>query len=173
MKAWLLLDRDDTILDDPGYLSDPEKVKFLPGAVEGLRRFHQAGWPLVVVTNQSGIGRGYYGLTELDAVHQRFQQELSHQGIELAGLYFCPHAPDEGCACRKPETELAQRAAKELGLELAQSVMVGDKLSDLKLGRRIGSRYVAQVVVKQKAPLAEADGHFESLTALADHLLEA
>lgn len=173
MKSWLLLDRDDTILDDPGYLSDPKKVKFLPGALDGLRRFHELGWPLVVITNQSGIGRGYYGLAELDAVHQEFRNQLCAAGVELAGIYFCPHTPDEGCSCRKPETELAERAARDLNLNLSDSVMVGDKLSDLQLGKRIESEFVAQIVVKGKAALDQADGHFSSLDELADQLLEA
>jgi D-glycero-D-manno-heptose 1,7-bisphosphate phosphatase len=170
-RRWLLFDRDDTLLDDPGYLSDPDKVKFLPGALEGLERFHQEGWPLVMVTNQSGVGRGYFGLKEVRAVHTRLEELLAESGVKLAGIYLCPHAPDEGCRCRKPETQLAEQAAGELGIELAESVMVGDKLSDLELGRRIGSSYVAQIVAKRE-PLAEADGHFESLTELASKLFQ-
>ena len=170
-RPWLILDRDDTLLDDPGYLSDPEAVKFLPDALEGLERFHRAGWPLVLVTNQSGVGRGYFGLEEVQAVHRRLEEMLAEKGVELAGIYLCPHAPQEGCPCRKPETRLAERAASDLGLDLAKSVMVGDKLSDLELGRRIGSKFVAQIVAKRE-PLAQADGHFESLTELATRLLQ-
>lgn len=167
---WLLLDRDDTVLDDPGYLQDPQQVVFLPGALAGLARFYKAGWPLVVITNQSGLGRGYFSLAQLDAVHRRFYEILEEHQISLAGLYFCPHAPDEGCRCRKPETELAERAALELGLELNRAVMVGDKSSDLLLGRRIGAAYVAQIAA-QGQPRLEADGHFTSLEDLAKALL--
>jgi D-glycero-D-manno-heptose 1,7-bisphosphate phosphatase len=170
-RPWLILDRDDTLIDDPGYLSDPRALKFLPGAVEGLKRFHQSGWPLVLVTNQSGIGRGYFDHKDVRAVHDRLEALLVDGGVELAGIYLCPHAPDQGCSCRKPETQLAQRAAEDLGLVLTESVMVGDKLSDLELGRRIGSRYVAQIVAKRE-PLSQADGHFESLTELASQLLD-
>ena len=169
-RRWLLLDRDDTILDDPGYLSDPAAIRFLPGAVEGLRLFHQQGWPIVVITNQSGIGRGYFGQAEVQAVHARFTELLKAEGIEIAGIYLCPHAPDEGCRCRKPEPALALQAASELGLDLESAVMVGDKLSDLELGRNIGASYVAQVVAKNEA-LAEADGHFQSLKELAAEFL--
>ena len=169
-RRWLLLDRDDTVLDDPGYLSDPAAIKFLPGAIEGLRLFHQHQWPIVVITNQSGIGRGYFGEAEVGAVHDRFVELLQAEGIEIAGIYLCPHAPDEGCQCRKPEPALAEQAATELGLDLKRAVMVGDKLSDLELGRNIGAAFVAQVVAKSEA-LAQADGHFESLEELALKLL--
>lgn len=168
--SWLLLDRDDTILDDPGYLSDPEKLAFLPGAIEGLVAFAQAGWPLVVISNQSGLGRGLFTPADLEAVHHRFLSQLRSHGIELAGLYFCPHAPEQDCDCRKPRPALAQRAARELDLPLHEAVMVGDKESDLELGRRIGAAYLAQVAAKGQTRLA-ADGWFASLAELASELL--
>ena len=170
-RPWLLLDRDDTILDDPGYLSDPEGVVFLPGALEGLAAFHRAGWPLVVISNQSGLGRGYFTLADLQAVHARFEDLLRVAGVTLAGLYFCPHAPSEPCDCRKPEPGLALLASRELGLELSQAVMVGDKESDLELGRRIGASYVAQIAAKGQAPMP-ADGCFSTLEELAKALLK-
>jgi histidinol-phosphate phosphatase family protein len=167
---WLLLDRDDTILDDPGYLSDPQQVVFLPGAIEGLAAFSRAGWPLVVVSNQSGIGRGFFTPEELAAVHRRFNAELEQHGIRLAGLYVCPHAPGQGCQCRKPEPGLAWQASRDLGLSLEHAVMVGDKSSDLQMGRRIGAAYVAQIAARGQ-PALGADGCFPSLRELARHLL--
>ena len=95
---------------------------------------------------------------------------MAEKDVELAGIYLCPHVPDSGCACRKPQTGLAEEAARDLGLRLSESVMVGDKQSDLELGRRIGSSFVAQIVAKSDA-LALADGHFESLAELAAELL--
>ena len=169
-RPWLILDRDDTILDDPGYLSDPDQVKFLPGALEGLKRFYQAGWPLVVVTNQSGLGRGYFSLTDLQAVHKRFEELLRTEGVELAGIYFCPHAPEDNCECRKPKTLLAERAASDLGLALQDVVMIGDKDSDLQLGLDIGARGTVQITAK-RAPSDLVTEHFDSLDTLADSLL--
>ena len=171
-RPWLILDRDDTILDDPGYLSEPDKVRFLPGALEGLQKFQAHAWPLVVVTNQSGIGRGYFGERELQLVHTRFREKLSLGGVELAGLYHCPHGPNDGCFCRKPETKMAEDASSDLGLSLADAVMVGDKASDLSFGRRFGARYVAQIVLEGRVK-EEADGHFSSLLELADYLLDS
>jgi histidinol-phosphate phosphatase family protein len=171
--AWLLLDRDDTILDDPGYLSDPAKLVFLPGAIEGLAAFSAAGWPLVVISNQSGLGRGLFTPADLHAVHRRFLSDLRAQGVEIAGLFFCPHAPEQACACRKPEPGLAQRASEELGLSLAEAVVAGDKESDLQLGRRIGAAYVAQIAAKGQSPMVVADGCFFSLQELAERLLTA
>lgn len=170
--SWLLLDRDDTILDDPGYLSDPDGVVFLDGALAGLLAFHEAGWPLVVISNQSGLGRGLFSEADLEAVHYRFRADLTEAGITLAGLYFCPHAPDQACDCRKPEPGLAKRAAAELALPLEQAVMVGDKGSDLELGRRINAAYVAQIAAKGQAPSKAADGCFGSLDDLARALLK-
>lgn len=169
-RPWLLLDRDDTILDDPGYLSDPLGIVFLSGAVEGLRRFSQAGWPLVVVTNQSGVGRGYFGEQEVQSVHQRLQDLLSSEGVQLAGVFYCPHAPSDGCECRKPAPGLALSASRKLNLALCDAVVVGDRASDIELGKAISASYVAQIVCKAE-PDARADGHFQSLSELAEHLL--
>lgn len=165
MKPWLLLDRDDTIIDDPGYLSEPDGLKFLPGAVEGLRAFSQAGWPLVLVTNQSGIGRGYFSEEQLAVVHTRLRQMLETEGVRLTGIYYCPHAPSDECDCRKPLPALGLRAAQELELDLAQAVMVGDKESDLRMGRALGCRYVAQITAKRE-PSCLADGSFQSIEDL-------
>ena len=133
-----LLDRDGTLIVERDYLSDPEGVALLPGAAEGLRRMRGLGLLLVVVTNQSGIGRGYFSETALRLVHERLESLLAAEGVRLDGIYHCPHAPDDGCDCRKPGTGLAQRAARELGLSLARSAVVGDKGTDVALARALG-----------------------------------
>lgn len=124
----------------------------------------------MVISNQSGLGRGLFTPADLEAVHRRFTDDLRAHGVELGGLYFCPHAPHEACRCRKPEPGLAEQASRELGLELGQAVMVGDKESDLELGHRIGAAYVAQIAAKGQAPM-KADGCFASLRELANALL--
>ena len=135
----IILDRDGTIVVDRGYLDDPAGLAFLPGAAEGLRRLHGQGYQLVVITNQSGIGRGRFSTARLHEIHVRFAEMVSEAGARLAGVYFCPHRPDEGCACRKPQPGLVNVAAAELGFSSSAVIVVGDKASDVELGRRIGA----------------------------------
>lgn len=135
----VILDRDGTIVVDCGYLDDPAGLRFLPGAATGLRMLHASGHPLVVISNQSGVGRGRFTLEALHAVNRRFSAMLGEAGVPLAGLYFCPHRPEEGCDCRKPNTALLQQAAVALGFEPCTAVMIGDKSSDIELGRRVGA----------------------------------
>ena len=135
----VILDRDGTIVVDCGYLDDPAGLQFLPGAATGLRMLHASGHPLVVISNQSGVGRGRFTLEALYAVNRRFSAMLAEAGVPLAGLYFCPHRPEEGCDCRKPNTALLHQAAVALGFEPRAAVVIGDKSSDIELGRRVGA----------------------------------
>jgi D-glycero-D-manno-heptose 1,7-bisphosphate phosphatase len=137
-RAAVLLDRDGTLIVDRDYLSDPAGVELLPGAAAGLRKLRDLGLALVVVTNQSGIGRGLFDEAALAAVHDRLTTLLAAEGVRLDGIYHCPHAPADDCACRKPRTELALRAARDLGLDLARAFVVGDKRADVELGRALG-----------------------------------
>jgi D-glycero-D-manno-heptose 1,7-bisphosphate phosphatase len=134
----IFLDRDGTLIDDPGYLREPELVRLLPGAAAALHRLRGQGWKLVLVSNQSGVGRGLIAPSELRAVHARLCALLADTGVQLDGSYYCEHAPEAKCACRKPRPALLRRAANDLGLDLARSFMIGDKLSDLQAGRAAG-----------------------------------
>jgi len=135
----VILDRDGTIVVDRGYLHDPKQLQLLPGAAAGLRELHRAGHLLVVITNQSGIGRGLFTLAQLQAVNRRFSAMLEEAGAPLSGLYFCPHRPEDGCACRKPGAALLREAAVELGFVPAEAVVIGDKSTDIELGKRVGA----------------------------------
>ena len=141
-KPVVFLDRDGTINEEVGYLRQPEDLKLLPRAAEGLRLLKEAGLALVVLTNQSGIARGYFDEETLARVHERLNELLAAQGVELDGLYYCPHHPDEGCSCRKPKTGLAERAAEELGLDLKRAFVVGDRDVDVALGKNLGATSV-------------------------------
>jgi histidinol-phosphate phosphatase family protein len=134
-----LLDRDGTLIVERNYLSHPDQVELLPGAIEGLRQLRQMGLGLVVVTNQSGIGRGYFDHQRLEEIHLRFQQLLQAEGVYLDRIYYCPHTPDDRCACRKPQTGLIQRAAAEFGFHPSDSFVIGDKPCDIELGKRVGA----------------------------------
>lgn len=139
MSFAVFLDRDGTIVADKHFLADPEGVELLPGAAEGLRELRRLGARLVVVTNQSGIGRGYFPAEVLERIHDRLRALLADDGVELDAIYSCPHAPEEGCSCRKPAPGLFLRAAEELGVELADSFVLGDRDVDVEAGRRIGA----------------------------------
>ncbi len=147
MRGAVFLDRDGTLVRDPGYLHDPALVELLPGVREGLRTLAAAGWPLVVVSNQSGIARGLFGPGAFHAVMARIEELLAGpapDGIRFAGIYYCPHHPDftGPCACRKPGVELFERAARELGLDLRRSWFLGDQLHDVEPARRLGGHGV-------------------------------
>ncbi len=138
-KRFVVLDRDGTINIEREYLSDPDQLELLPGVVNGLRHFRKLGLGLVVITNQSGIGRGYFDQTRLDQIHQRLIDLLFSEGIYLDGIYVCPHHPDEGCSCRKPKTDLLEKAAREHHFTPGEAFVIGDKAIDIELGRRVGA----------------------------------
>jgi histidinol-phosphate phosphatase family protein len=134
----VFLDRDGTVIVEKNYLSDPADVELLAGATVGLRRLRDLGFRLVLVTNQSGVGRGYFSLEDVAAVHARLALLLAEEGITLDGFYCCPHRPEDGCSCRKPATGMVDRACAELDLDPRASVMIGDKACDVELGVRCG-----------------------------------
>jgi D-glycero-D-manno-heptose 1,7-bisphosphate phosphatase len=138
-RRYVILDRDGTIIIEKDHLSDPDAVELIRGAGAALRRLADLGLGLVVLTNQSGIGRGLFDLVRLDAIHARLEALLAAEGVRLAGIYFCPHHPEEGCACRKPRTGLLERAARELGFEPRRAFVVGDMASDVGLGSAVGA----------------------------------
>lgn len=135
----ILLDRDGTLIEERHYLHDPDGVVLLPGVAEALRRLCGAGCRLVVVSNQAGVGRGYYGLDAMHAVNARLRQLLREEGVELAGIYCCPHSPDEKCSCRKPAPGMVQQASKELGFDSTSCCVIGDKPCDVELGLNVGA----------------------------------
>lgn len=136
------LDRDGTIIEERDYLADPEDVVLLPGAADGLRRLAAAGFALVVITNQSGIARGFFTEQQFTAVQARVDALLLAEGVRLDRVYHCPHHPDHTgpCDCRKPGTRFHRRAAAELGIDFSRSLYVGDRLSDVLPARELGGR---------------------------------
>jgi heptosyltransferase-2 len=138
----VFLDRDGTLNKDPGYLNHPDAVELLPGVGPAVARLNEARYRTVVVTNQSGIGRGLIEPYALEAVHLRLRQLLAKDGASLDGIYFCTHRPEEGCECRKPAPGLVNRARRDLGLGSGKSFVVGDKASDVELARNIGATAV-------------------------------
>ena len=138
-RRYVLLDRDGTVIRDKHYLSDPEGVELLPGAAQGLKRMRDMGLGLVIVSNQSGVGRGYFDHAAVKACNERLAELLAAHGVALDGFYYCPHTPEEACDCRKPATGMVDRAARELGFDPARCFMIGDKRADMGVGRAVGA----------------------------------
>jgi D-glycero-D-manno-heptose 1,7-bisphosphate phosphatase len=137
-RGAVFLDRDGVINEEVNYLSRPEDFRLLPRAAAAIRRLRKDGWPVIVVTNQSGVTRGYYTEADVAAIHERMRRDLARARTRVDGVYYCPHHPDEGCDCRKPKTLLFQQAAVNLDVDLAASYFVGDKLTDLLPGKTLG-----------------------------------
>lgn len=154
----IFLDRDGTLIADAGYLADPAGVEILPGVQEGLRDLKAAGFVLIIVTNQSGIGRGYYTEADYHAVAGRTDQLLGAGLIDAA--YFSPWHPEAAAPCRKPAPGMLLQAAREHSLDLPRSFMIGDRKGDIEAGRAAGcaaSLLVCTGLGKAEAPLAGAD----------------
>ena len=137
-----LIDRDGTIIVDRVYLSDPNGIEFAPGAIEGLRLLRDAGFALVLITNQSGIARGYFDSATLGRIHDRLQSMLVAEGIRLKAIYFCPHGPDDGCDCRKPAPGMVTQAMRDLGFRPEEVVVVGDTDADMGAAAAAGVKGV-------------------------------
>jgi D-glycero-D-manno-heptose 1,7-bisphosphate phosphatase len=141
----VFLDKDGTLIDDVPYNVDPDLIRLAEGAAEGLPALHAAGYRLIVVSNQSGVARGYFPVEALARVEARLRDLLAGLGVPLAGFYYCPHHPEGvrpgyavACECRKPEPGLIVRAARDLDIDLDRSWLIGDILDDVEAGRRAG-----------------------------------
>lgn len=137
-KPFIFLDRDGTIIEEKHYLSNPDDVVLLPSVIEGMIKLKNLGFSFTVVSNQSGVGRGYFSLEDLHAVNNRLNNMLTPKGIAIEKFYYCPHAPEEKCDCRKPMPKLIFEAVIELEAELCSSFMIGDKECDIELAINSG-----------------------------------
>ena len=138
-KRFVLLDRDGTINVEVEYVLDPSDLVLIPGAANAMRELRSLGLGIVVVTNQSPVGRGWLTSEQLDEIHDRLLHLLRAEGVEVEGVYACPHTPQDECGCRKPRTGMALRAAEEHGFSLAEAFVVGDHASDMQMGRAVGA----------------------------------
>ena len=176
----MFLDRDGTLNYDPGYLRVAAELKLLAGVGPSLARLKRAGARLVVVTNQSGVGRGIITLKDLEAIHARLQGLLEQEDAALDAIYFCPHHPDNGCRCRKPNVGMVERAVSELQLDLRRSYLIGDHARDIQLAKRVGAKAIliattpvdAQSLEMLKVEKALPDAVVKSMTEAVDWILE-
>lgn len=150
MTGIVFLDRDGTLIEEVGYLSDPAEVREIPGAAESLRRLSDAGVLVAVVSNQAGLAKGIFGEREFEAVHRAFLERFRERGVRFDAVEYCPHHPDGvverfrgPCTCRKPETGMAQRILARFGVPAAwPRFAVGDKMTDIRMGNRLGARTI-------------------------------
>ena len=142
----VFLDRDGTLNVNYGYVHQQQDWVWINGAIEALKSLYDAGFSLVIVTNQAGIARGYYQHSNVETLHEWMKNELLAEGIELSGIYFCPHHPEFGeikqCACRKPQSGMLVDAARDLQLDLENSWIIGDQMTDALAGLNLGTKAI-------------------------------
>ena len=145
LRPAVFLDRDGTLNEEIGYVNHPERFLVYPWAAEAVRILNEAGFVVVVLTNQSGVARGYFSEELVNVVHEKLREEIARGGGRLEAIYYCPHHPEgrveayrQQCRCRKPDTGMIERATEELGLDLSRSLVVGDRYLDVEMARRAG-----------------------------------
>lgn len=169
MKQAVFLDRDGVITEDPPhYAHKPEQLKLIPGAADAIRSLNGMGVAVIVITNQSGVARGYYTEEDVTIYNQALERELEKKNAYVDAIYYCPHHPEFGetkykidCNCRKPNTGLLQIAAKEHCIDLEKSFVIGDKLSDIESGKGVGCKTVLVLTGHGGKELENADGGFD------------
>lgn len=179
LRRAVFLDRDGTINEEAGYLSKIEDCRFIPGSIEAISRLSAAGFLVVIVTNQSGIARGYYSEADMLKLHRHMDTIIASGGGKVDGWYFCPHHPDHGpksdvCDCRKPLPGMLYRAADDLRINLGSSWMIGDKIADFYAGKAAGCRsLLVKTGYGEKYESNPGAGIivFDDLLAAADYIL--
>jgi D-glycero-D-manno-heptose 1,7-bisphosphate phosphatase len=157
-----LIDRDGTIIVDKVYLSDPDGVEFTPGAIAGLRLLRDAGFALVLITNQSGIARGLFDIATLERIHDRLQSMLAGNDVRLEAIYFCPHGPDDGCDCRKPAPGMIRKAMRDFGVRPDEVVVIGDSEADMGAAEAAGVRSVRVAAAGKSGSIGAASDFLEA-----------
>jgi histidinol-phosphate phosphatase family protein len=154
MKKAVFIDRDGTINVNVEYLDNPEDFQMYPGVAEGVKILNENGFLVIVITNQSGIARGYFTKETLEKIHQRMMKELKEKGAKIDAIYYCPHHPDDNCSCRKPETGLLEKAIKEHNIDTSHSYVIGDRMIDVEAGHKIGLK---TVLIPERKKLVEQE----------------
>jgi D-glycero-D-manno-heptose 1,7-bisphosphate phosphatase len=161
----LFVDRDGTLDPDLHYLKDPDRLELFRGVGRSIALARSRRWLVVCVTNQSGVERGLYTDAEVHAIHARMNDRLARDGTRIDAFYYCPHAPEHGCRCRKPGTELFERARADLSIDLGSSAIVGDRVLDTEAGRRLG---LLTALVRLTGHAREVDAEFHERHMVPD-----
>ncbi|MFN2400046.1 MAG: D-glycero-alpha-D-manno-heptose-1,7-bisphosphate 7-phosphatase [Gemmatimonadaceae bacterium] len=176
-RPGVFLDRDGTIIEDVSYIARPEDVKLIPGVADAIARLNNAGHPVIVISNQSGIGRGFYSLKDFELVQAQMLDLLARNDAHIDGVYICPHVPERECECRKPGTLLYRRAIEEHGLDPANSWYVGDRWRDLAAAEMLGGNGILvpslQTSEDEREIAAQRATLMTSLGEAVEHILAA
>lgn len=165
----IILDRDGVInVDSDDYIKSPKEWEPIAHSLSAIARLNEAGHTVVVATNQSGVGRGYFTQQTLDAIHEKMREELAAVGGHLQGIYFCPHSPDDHCACRKPKAGLLLDIARDFKADLKQAYVVGDSLRDIQAAHTVGALPILVRTGKGKKTLQEGDKALEGVPVYKD-----
>jgi histidinol-phosphate phosphatase family protein len=138
----VFLDRDGTMNQDVPYCRRPEDFELFPNTARAIKRLNESGYKVIIITNQSGVARGYFTEETLARIHQKMRDQLAEGDAHIDGIYYCPHHPDDNCDCRKPKPKMVLQAVQEHDVDLKRSFMVGDKALDIQLGQNVGCRTV-------------------------------
>lgn len=153
---FIILDRDGVInFESDVYIKSPEEWRAIPGSLDAIARLNQAGFKVLVASNQSGVARELYDLDTLKRIHEKMLHELAEHGGEIQEIFFCPHHPDEKCTCRKPEPGLFREIQKKYAIDLSKTFFIGDSWSDEKVARAVGCRFILVLTGKGEKTLAE------------------
>jgi D-glycero-D-manno-heptose 1,7-bisphosphate phosphatase len=179
VRSAVFVDRDGTLNPDLHYLADAARLELFRDVPSGIRLLNLGGYAVVCVTNQSGVERGFYSQEDVERIHHRMNEMLARKGAVIDAFYYCPHAPERGCHCRKPGTELFLQAARELHLELSTSAVIGDRAYDVLAGERLGLLTAAvrndghggALDAELRAEHVDADIHASSFLGAARRIL--
>ena len=170
-KPFIVLDRDGVINQDSDhYIKSSTEFVLIPQSIEAICQLSQAGYTVVIATNQSGLGRGLFQHQDLMAMHHKLYEAISHQGGKIAGIYFCPHQPNDDCSCRKPKAGLLDQIEQDFNISLKEQVLVGDSLRDLEAGLKKGCQLFLVKTGKGEKTLAAMSKEWHSHTQVFDNL---
>lgn len=168
MSKAVFIDRDGTITKDKGYITDVSSLELIPGVSQAINGFHSLGFLVILVTNQSAVGRGYITEDVLTEIHEKLKELLSREGSFLDAIYVCPHYPDDGCNCRKPKPGLIRKACNDFYIDLTKSYIIGDQEADIELGRRLDIKSILVLTGHGKDTVKKT-----SPTYVVNNILEA
>ncbi len=146
----VFIDRDGTINVNYGYINNPNDFKMYPSVAKGIKLLQENGFKIIVITNQSGIARGYFSEKTLGEIHEKMKKDLSKEDAMVDAIYYCPHHPDEKCNCRKPKPGLLEKAIKDFDIDIEKSFIIGDRMLDVEAGYKIGLKTVLVPEDKEK-----------------------